>query len=151
LANKIVRGWAAASLLWIVVALGVLYANWDDIYPVQPSYVIAPTQARDKLVAWYSTKENAPINTFKREHGIAGADEVPIGRNILLLPHDLSAAQRQDFTVRARTMQQTLLHRFYRGIAMRFFPILLLVVLGPPMLLLFIGRGLRALLRRWVG
>ena len=151
MAGRIERGWAVGSLLWIVCALTALYVYWDDIYPVQPSYVIAPTQARDKLAAWYSTDENAPLDAFKRDHAIAGAQEVPIGRNVLLLPDDLSPTQSLDFTARARTMEQTLLHRFYRGVAMRFFPLLVIMVLGPPVLLLFLGRGLRAFLTRWVG
>jgi hypothetical protein len=151
LASKFVFGWVTVSLIWIVPTIAAIYTNWADIHPVQPSYLIAPNDEREKLVAWYATDENTSIESFKRQHAIAKAEEIPIGRHVLLLPDDLSSAQREDFTSRAETMQQTLETRFWRGVVTRFYPILLIVVLGPPLLLYFLGRGLRNLLTRWVG
>ncbi len=150
LATKLWRGWAAASLIWVIAVLGVLFLRWDDIYPTHPNYLIVPDDARDKLVVWYSNDESVPIGQYKRDRGLGQAEEVTIGRNVLLLPSDLTPAQKQDFTRRARDMEQVLLHRFHRGVAMRFLPIVLIIALGPPLLLIFVGKCVRRLLTRWM-
>ncbi len=151
LATRLRRAWLVFSVLWVLGAVGYATYAWDRIYPERPNYLIVPNETREKLVVWYSTDAAVPVDQFKREHQITNADEVSLGRNTLLLPRDLSAEQKKDFLIRARDMDGYLVERFYRGIAFRFVPILLLFVLGPPLLVLLLGRATRMALIRWVG
>ena len=151
LKRRLWRRWALLSGLWIVIALAYLIANWQEIYPKRPYYLLVPDETGAALSTWASTDEGASVQSFKRLHNLADAEELRVGENLLLLPKGLGQAQRQFFVEEAKAMRVTLQERHIRTIVYRFLPVLLLFVLGPPFALILLGRLAGWALGRWVG
>lgn len=147
---RVRRVWLLFSALWILGTACSELINWDTIYPHRPAYLIALDEKLEKLVVWYADNVEATAEQFAREKNLGDVEQIAVGRNTLLVPANLSNAQKQDFAARARDMEIYLNERYYRGIAVRFIPVLLLTIFGPPLLLLVLARATRSILLRWL-
>ena len=151
LKRKLWRQWAVLSVLWIVIALSHLIANWQEIYPKRPFYLLVPNQSGETLDTWYTTDAQASVQAFKRRHRMADAEEIRVGENVLLLPKGAAEQRRAFFLEKAEAMRLTLDERFVRTIVYRFVPMVLLFILGPPFALILLGRLAFWAMRRFVG
>ena len=139
------------SLLWLAIAIGYLTANWQEIYPERPQYLMAPSETGETLNTWYSRDEAASAMVLKQQLHMDDAEEVQVHDNILLVPAGTGEAKRAELIQKASDMRLTLDERYTRTLIYRFAPMLLLFLLGPPLLLLLLGRLAKWAMLRWVG
>ena len=151
LKRKLWLQWAVLSALWIVLALVHLTTNWQEIYPKRPFYLLVPNQSGETLDTWYTTDAQASVQSFKQRYKMAGAEEIRVGENVLLVPKGASEKQRASLVEKAEAMRLTLDERFVRTIVYRFAPMVLLFILGPPLALILLGRLAYWAMRRFVG
>ena len=144
------RIWLAASVFWVLATCIYALANWTEIYPHRPAYLIAPNKEQEKLVVWYADDGAPTVDQFTHERGFVDAQFVAVGRNTLLLPGNLGEAQKRNFIERAGKMEVYLNERFYRGVLFRFVPLLLLCIFGLPLVILLLGRSMRGILLCWL-
>ena len=150
LQSRLRRGWVFFLLAWVIGSALFVTVGWDEIYPERPAYIIALDDAGEKLVVWYASDAGQSAESFVRERGLGRVDQIAVGPNTLVLPADLEPANREDLIDRARKMEIYLDERFMRGILFRFIPIVIFLILGPPLIVLLLGRALRSLMVRWL-
>lgn len=151
LESKFRRQWLVLSVLWLAIAIGYLTANWQEIYPKRPYYLMTPSETGENLDTWYSKDEEASVFALKQRLHMPDAEEIRVHENILLVPAGTGAAKRAELIEKARAMRMTLDERYTRTQVYRFAPMVLLFVLGPPLMLLLLGRLAKWAMLRWVG